>query len=480
MKIKLHFLLLMFFGFNISLAQSVTYLDLAEGYFSLAKNINSLENGDYVFHINTSKNGANSFKDELILLNDQLELKKQIKFNDLKLLSAFTKNDSLIYIAKDKTSQESDSVFFYYCDTTLAVKQIKALEVFGTSGFIESDIGVRIINGKYITSLYNRDIGKSIILEFDENLNHSKTKLIEDIGGISTLALSESIYAANNGDGVVFYNTEWEKIKQFDLPKEQVGQNAGDTAIKYASFYNGVAYSSGVFMATIEAELTYILSNNPPEVFYDQQFLQIRFDEQGNYLSKRFIGSDDWNEDDSFGYYDALRGYDEGKFILHEVARENNSSGGSVALVTMSIYKNGDYNKQFIYAFDEADYFPENIIVNEAGQDILMIGEAKYSDVTKLYIFRLFYNYDVGIQKVESPDFEFSIFPNPVHNKLNISGTKSLKAYSIFSSSGALLIAGFIKGNEAELNVDKLPTGNYLLVVSADDDSKSAKHFLKK
>ncbi len=68
-----------------------------------------------------------------------------------------------------------------------------------------------------------------------------------------------------------------------------------------------------------------------------------------------------------------------------------------------------------------------------------------------------------------------SVFPNPTKDFLNVSNTGKEFKYSIYSTSGNLVISGVSKG---QIDVQKLPKGVYVLNLNVDDTVKNLK-FIK-
>ena len=102
------------------------------------------------------------------------------------------------------------------------------------------------------------------------------------------------------------------------------------------------------------------------------------------------------------------------------------------------------------------------------------------------------YNFPILTNKATSTfktlgtsDFEFgnyfSVFPNPVHDILNI-GTKNtieVKAIAIYDMLGQIVIAAPNVQNVSKVDVSKLSPGNYFLKLITDKGSSSLK-FIKK
>ena len=74
----------------------------------------------------------------------------------------------------------------------------------------------------------------------------------------------------------------------------------------------------------------------------------------------------------------------------------------------------------------------------------------------------------------------FSVFPNPVHDILNIGTKKTIevKSISIYDMLGQIVIAVPNAQNSLKVDVSKLSPGNYFLKMTTDKGNSSIK-FIK-
>lgn len=80
-----------------------------------------------------------------------------------------------------------------------------------------------------------------------------------------------------------------------------------------------------------------------------------------------------------------------------------------------------------------------------------------------------------------SLSYSLSLYPNPVRNKLHISGTTGLSWYRIYGSTGQLLLKGAIQSDNTVISVTTLPAGIYFFEAGAKDIvSKKKIQFIKK
>ncbi|SDD92132.1 T9SS-dependent choice-of-anchor J family protein [Riemerella columbipharyngis] len=83
---------------------------------------------------------------------------------------------------------------------------------------------------------------------------------------------------------------------------------------------------------------------------------------------------------------------------------------------------------------------------------------------------------NMGVDETMLNGNGISIYPNPVSTTLNIKGIKGDSQYSVYNAQGEQVLSG---SKQEEINVEKLPQGVYVLVVKANDTTKSFK-FIKK
>ena len=76
-----------------------------------------------------------------------------------------------------------------------------------------------------------------------------------------------------------------------------------------------------------------------------------------------------------------------------------------------------------------------------------------------------------------STDSGFAVYPNPAGDVLHVTNVKDRSTYTIHNTAGQIVLKGSI--SDQQLNVSSLKTGNYVITVKQDDQSKSVK-FIKK
>ncbi|KMQ67294.1 hypothetical protein ACM39_14170 [Chryseobacterium sp. FH2] len=68
------------------------------------------------------------------------------------------------------------------------------------------------------------------------------------------------------------------------------------------------------------------------------------------------------------------------------------------------------------------------------------------------------------------------IYPNPAKTMITISSKENLKSYKIFDASGRLITsASSLKGNNAEVNLSSVQTGNYVITVETEKQTVTKK-----
>ncbi|CAA7193728.1 hypothetical protein CHRY9293_00140 [Chryseobacterium potabilaquae] len=70
------------------------------------------------------------------------------------------------------------------------------------------------------------------------------------------------------------------------------------------------------------------------------------------------------------------------------------------------------------------------------------------------------------------------IYPNPVKNKMVISSKEILKSYKVFDKTGTLTLFSSLNGNETEIHLSSLKTGNYIISIETEKQTVNKK-FIK-
>ncbi|NVN93674.1 MAG: T9SS type A sorting domain-containing protein [Bacteroidetes bacterium] len=83
----------------------------------------------------------------------------------------------------------------------------------------------------------------------------------------------------------------------------------------------------------------------------------------------------------------------------------------------------------------------------------------------------------VGINEVPSEVSNFSVYPNPVKNELNISSTASLKNVKIFNALGQEVINENVSGNHYKVNTSSYIKGIYFVQIESEK-GKTTKKFV--
>ena len=89
------------------------------------------------------------------------------------------------------------------------------------------------------------------------------------------------------------------------------------------------------------------------------------------------------------------------------------------------------------------------------------------------------------IEGTESKDLRvckvFAIYPNPAKGELNISLSKTTKSatYQIVDLSGKLVSNGSLENEKTKINISKLKTGTYRIVISNNGETTSKNLIVK-
>ncbi len=69
----------------------------------------------------------------------------------------------------------------------------------------------------------------------------------------------------------------------------------------------------------------------------------------------------------------------------------------------------------------------------------------------------------------------FSYYPNPVKNILNLSYTQNISSVAVFNLLGQQVVSKLVNANQSQIDMSELPTGAYLVKVTADNQIKTIK-----
>ena len=80
----------------------------------------------------------------------------------------------------------------------------------------------------------------------------------------------------------------------------------------------------------------------------------------------------------------------------------------------------------------------------------------------------------VGMIENAIDSHDYMVFPNPVHGWLNIQG-EEIRHVSIYSVIGTMVYGSDVFGDHAEVNMEKLPDGLYLVNIHTKEGLKVIK-----
>lgn len=145
----------------------------------------------------------------------------------------------------------------------------------------------------------------------------------------------------------------------------------------------------------------------------------------------------------------------------HTFTRTSTASGNySWRRLSIPFVKDGSCN--------EPRYILFTITTNEVP------GEGSTNDDLFVDDIELIYNPD----HVEEHDVPCSLFPNPVSNQLNIEAEVAVETVQVYDLTGRLLMDIAAPSTSLSLNLDDLPTGDYLVKINFGDQ-KTVKRIIK-
>ena len=85
--------------------------------------------------------------------------------------------------------------------------------------------------------------------------------------------------------------------------------------------------------------------------------------------------------------------------------------------------------------------------------------------------------YSTGINDILNK--ELRLYPNPVRDILHLQNLKQVNKLQLFDLSGKAIIAVTMPNESADLNVNNLTTGTYILIFEMEDGSQLSKKIVK-
>ena len=163
--------------------------------------------------------------------------------------------------------------------------------------------------------------------------------------------------------------------------------------------------------------------------------------------------------------------------VLYEF--DSNCSGGSAPIVVAPVNDlTGEVEGFFVTLYWNTSFLRDDILyhVYRNGMEIGQTTEHTYTDAVHT---EMVYTYCVVVEQdgnfsapaciliefvdaVEENEAEFSIYPNPVNNTLNINGGNAEYSYTMYNGMGQMVAKGTARGTE-QINVSSMTKGVYFL-----------------
>ncbi len=83
--------------------------------------------------------------------------------------------------------------------------------------------------------------------------------------------------------------------------------------------------------------------------------------------------------------------------------------------------------------------------------------------------------YDSSLATASFDSTNFTYYPNPVKNILNLSYTQNISSVAVFNLLGQEVVSKVVNANQSQIDMSDLPTGAYLVKVTADSQVKTIK-----
>ena len=83
--------------------------------------------------------------------------------------------------------------------------------------------------------------------------------------------------------------------------------------------------------------------------------------------------------------------------------------------------------------------------------------------------------YDASLGSISFDTANFSYYPNPVKNMLNLSYTQNISSVAVFNLLGQEVVSRIVNANQSQIDMSNLPTGTYVVKIISDNQVKSIK-----
>ena len=83
--------------------------------------------------------------------------------------------------------------------------------------------------------------------------------------------------------------------------------------------------------------------------------------------------------------------------------------------------------------------------------------------------------YDASLGSISFDNANFSYYPNPVKNMLNLSYTQNISSVVVFNLLGQEVVSRAVNANQSQIDMSHLPTGTYMVKLTADNQVKTIK-----
>ncbi len=121
-----------------------------------------------------------------------------------------------------------------------------------------------------------------------------------------------------------------------------------------------------------------------------------------------------------------------------------------------------------------ADAFSKVILTGQTAGSTVYVGVWRYGTSTGVGQFKIS-AYDASLSSASFNSENFSYYPNPVTDILNLKYSESISTISVVNLLGQTVLNKTINQNEIQLDLTSLPTGTYLVKVTSDNLVKTIK-----
>ena len=150
---------------------------------------------------------------------------------------------------------------------------------------------------------------------------------------------------------------------------------------------------------------------------------------------------------------------------------------GTITDTGMAVYSGSDCNTLTLVACDDDasvnGLYSKITLTGRPAGEVLYVNAWEYGN-DFLGTFQIS-AYDGSLATTSFDSANFTYYPNPVKNILNLSYTQNITSVAVFNLLGQQVASKVVNANQSQIDMSELPTGAYLVKVTSDNQVKTIK-----